>query len=74
MALFAIIEHNKQITGAKLMFEKLVNGDIQIVGHETDYHLTISANNGSATNNYEAVVFNNPLFELTLKSFVLIHA
>ncbi|AET00379.1 putative Cystatin domain-containing protein [Medicago truncatula] len=74
MAGFAIIEHNNQITGAKLRFEKLVDGYIQKVGLETDYHLTISAKNGSTINNYEAVVFYSPIFELSLKSFVLIHA
>jgi len=65
IAKFAVTEHNKQVTEAKLKFEKLLNG----LTDETTYVLLISANNGSTSNNYNSVVYESPPNHFNLKYF-----
>jgi len=64
-----------QHTEAKLIFEKVTNGasDVKKKKKETKYSLTLSANNGSASNNYAAIVLEKPSDNFTLKAFSLIH-
>ncbi|CAL5210903.1 unnamed protein product [Lathyrus oleraceus] len=68
IARFAVVEYNKQ-KGATLEFEKLIKGESQVVAG-TNYHLTLSAKDGSSSNNYEAAVSDQPLKHLrNLTSF-----
>jgi len=70
---FAVIEYNKQNNETKLIFEKVVNGVVDTVDDETKYRLTLSANNGSASNNYGAIVLEKPSEHLrNLTAFALI--
>jgi hypothetical protein len=70
---FAVTEHNKQNNETKLIFEKVVNGVVDTLNDETEYRLTLSANNGSASNNYGAIVLEKPLEHLrNLTAFALI--
>jgi len=69
---FAVTEHNKQNNETKLIFEKVVNGVVDTVDDEMKYRLTLSANNGSASNNYGAIVLEKPLEHLrNLTAFAL---
>ncbi|AET00392.1 transmembrane protein, putative [Medicago truncatula] len=43
---------------------KVINGVIDIMNNETKYRLTLSANNGSTSNNYGAIVLEKPLEHL----------
>jgi len=70
---FAVTEHNMQNNKTKLIFEKVINGVVDIVKDETKYRLTLSANNGSFSNNYGAIVLEKPLEHLrNLTAFALI--
>lgn len=53
---FAVTEYNKQNTKAKLVFEKLLNGVIDTLNDGINFRLTLSANNGSTSNKYGAIV------------------
>ncbi|XP_044496529.1 cysteine proteinase inhibitor 5-like [Mangifera indica] len=55
---FAVSEYNKQ-SKAQLKFEQVVKGETQVVSG-TNYRLVVAAKDGSATNNYEAVVWEKP--------------
>jgi cystatin-C len=55
IANYAVTEYDKR-SGAKLKFEKVIKGESQVVAG-TNYRLTLSAANGSASNNYEAFVW-----------------
>ncbi|CAI8601001.1 unnamed protein product [Vicia faba] len=59
IARFAVSEYNDQ-NGAKLEFEKLIKGESQLLPRmETQtYRLTLSAKDGSSSNNYDAVVLD----------------
>jgi hypothetical protein len=63
IANFAVTEYNKQITTtAKLKFEEVINGESRILKiGMIFYHLTLAANNGSASNNYTTKVWDRPL-------------
>lgn len=63
---FVVTEYNKQNNETKLIFEKVTNGVVDITNGETKYRLTLSANNGSASNNYGATVLEKPLEHLHL--------
>ncbi|GAU14702.1 hypothetical protein TSUD_203510 [Trifolium subterraneum] len=52
---YAVTEYDKR-SGAKLKFQKVIKGESQVVAG-TNYHLTLSATDGSASTNYEAVVY-----------------
>ncbi|KEH25405.1 putative Cystatin domain-containing protein [Medicago truncatula] len=65
IAKFTVTEHNKQVTEAKLKFEKLLGG----LTDETVYILAISANNGSASNIYDSLVYESPPNHFNLKYF-----
>jgi len=74
VANFAVTEYNMQNSKAKLVFEKVTNGVSDVkkkIG--TKYSLTLSANNGSSSNNYAAIVLEKPSNNFTLKAFSLIH-
>ncbi|CAK8574900.1 unnamed protein product [Lathyrus sativus] len=58
IARFAVVEYDKQ-KGATLEFEKLIKGESQVISG-TNYRLTLSAKDGSSSNNYEAVVWDQP--------------
>jgi cystatin-C len=80
IANFAVTEYNKENTKAKLnftkanlKFEKVINGVSSTINDETSYRLTVQANNGSSSNNYGAVVIEQPSKNYTLKFFALIH-
>ncbi|GAU32038.1 hypothetical protein TSUD_213930 [Trifolium subterraneum] len=75
IANFAVTEYNKKTTEAKLKFEKVINGLSSTVNDETNYRLTVAANNGSSSDLiYGAVVLEKPSKNYTLKLFALIHA
>jgi hypothetical protein len=63
IANFAVTEYNKQIfTTTKLKFEEVINGESRILKiGMIFYHLTLAANNGSASNNYTTKVWDRPL-------------
>ncbi|KAK2378998.1 cysteine proteinase inhibitor [Trifolium repens] len=74
IATFAVNEYNNR-TGAKLKFEKIIKGDEsqEVVGK--NYRLTLSANNGSTSNNYVAIVYDKPQdYTRKLTSFEPVHA
>ncbi|XP_045831231.1 cysteine proteinase inhibitor 5-like [Trifolium pratense] len=73
IANFAITEYNKKSTEAKLKFEKVINGLSSTINDETNYRLTLAANNGSSSNNYGAVVLEKSSKNYTLRFFALIH-
>jgi hypothetical protein len=57
----------------KMIFEEVTNVVVDTGNDETKYRLTLSANNGSASNNYEAIVLEKPLEHLkNLVAFALI--
>ncbi|KEH16348.1 putative Cystatin domain-containing protein [Medicago truncatula] len=55
IAKFAVTEYDKQ-TGAKLKFKNIIKGESKFAEGFTGYHLIISADNGSISNNYETFV------------------
>ncbi|CAI9270891.1 unnamed protein product [Lactuca saligna] len=55
---FAVDEHNKN-DHTSLKFEKVTKGESQVVAG-MNYKLTITAEDGSVNNNYEAVVWVKP--------------
>jgi len=57
IANFAVTEYDKK-SGATLKFEKIIKGESQIV-QGTNYRLTFSANIGSLSKVYEAIVYEN---------------
>ncbi|XP_059654879.1 cysteine proteinase inhibitor 1-like [Cornus florida] len=68
---FAVNEHNKQ-TKTDLKFESVDSGETQAV-EGLNYRLILSANNGDASNKYEAVVWDKPWVHFrNLTSFKLI--
>jgi len=70
---FAVTEYNKQNTEAKLVFEKLLNGVIDTLNDGINYRLTLSANNGSTSNDYGAIVLEKPYEHLrNLTAFALV--
>ncbi|AES76420.1 cystatin domain protein [Medicago truncatula] len=70
---FAVTKHNKQNNETKLIFEKVIDDVVDIVNDKTKYRLTLSANNGSTSNNYEIIVLDKPLEHLrNLTAFALI--
>lgn len=69
IAKFAVTEHNKQVTEEKLKFVKLLRGLHDILSVATTYVLIICANNGSASNNYNSVVYESPPNHFILKYF-----
>jgi len=60
VANFAITKYNKKTTTAKLTLEKVIDALSYIVNDETKYIITVSANNGSTSNDYEAFVSKKP--------------
>ncbi|AES64680.2 cystatin domain protein [Medicago truncatula] len=74
VATFAVTEYNKQHTKAKLKFEKVINGISNLGNNVTiiNYRLTLSANNGSASNNYPAIVLDKSSEIFSLIAFALI--
>ncbi|KAL3845466.1 hypothetical protein ACJIZ3_002869 [Penstemon smallii] len=58
IAKFAVAEHNKEAHAA-LGFVSVVKGETQVVAG-TKYRLVISAKDGSATKNYDALVWDKP--------------
>ncbi|KAL5728883.1 hypothetical protein ACHQM5_001913 [Ranunculus cassubicifolius] len=52
---FAVSEHNKA-DGTNLRFDRVTKGESQVVSGE-NYRLVVKAVDGSAANNYEAVVW-----------------
>jgi hypothetical protein len=59
IANFAVTRYNKR-SETKLKFEKVIKGESQAVGlTKTNYKLTLSASNGSVSNTYETVVYEN---------------
>ena len=52
---FAVKEYNKE-SGAKLKLQKVIKGESQVVAG-INYRLVIAAKDGSATKNYQAVVW-----------------
>ncbi|XP_010256520.1 PREDICTED: cysteine proteinase inhibitor 1-like [Nelumbo nucifera] len=69
LARFVITQHNKE-ANTNLKFQKVVRGETQVVAG-TKYRLIVAANDGHATNNYEAVVWEKPweISGRTLTSF-----
>ncbi|KAI5671234.1 hypothetical protein M9H77_11598 [Catharanthus roseus] len=55
---FAINEHNKEAKSG-LKFQEIVKGETQVVSG-MNYKLVISAKDGSASHQYEAVVWDKP--------------
>jgi len=74
VATFAVTEYNNQHTEATLVFEKVISGVSNVVNNETRYSLTLSANNGSASNNYDTIVLelDNSSEKFSLIAFALI--
>ncbi|XP_059636660.1 cysteine proteinase inhibitor 1-like [Cornus florida] len=68
---FAVTEHNKQ-TKEDLKFESVDSGETEVVDG-INYRLILSANDGDASNEYEAVVWDKPWAHFrNLTSFKLI--
>jgi len=73
IANFAVTEYDRR-SGAKLKFEKVIEGESQVVAG-TNYRLTLSAADGSDSKNYEAVVWEKIWQHFrNLTSFVPVHA
>ncbi|RHN79185.1 putative Cystatin domain-containing protein [Medicago truncatula] len=72
VATFAVTEYNKHNTEANLIFEKVINGVSDVTENGTNYRLTLSANDGSTSNNFSAIVLENPADNFTLTAFALI--
>ncbi|KAK2412907.1 cysteine proteinase inhibitor [Trifolium repens] len=73
IANYAVTEYDKR-SGAKLKFEKVIKGESQVVVG-TNYRLILSAANGSASNNYEALVWERVWLNFkNLTSFEPVHA
>ncbi|PNX67836.1 cysteine proteinase inhibitor 5-like protein [Trifolium pratense] len=73
IANYAVTEYDKR-SGAKLKFEKVIKGESQVVAG-TNYHLTLSAADGSDSNNYEAFVYERVWQHFrNLTSFEPVHA
>jgi hypothetical protein len=73
IANYAVTEYDKR-SGAKLKFEKVIKGESQVVAG-TNYRLILSAAEGSASNNYEAVVWERVWENFrNLTSFEPVHA
>ncbi|KAJ7967798.1 Cysteine proteinase inhibitor [Quillaja saponaria] len=58
IAQFAVSEYDKK-SGADLRFASVIKGEIQVVSG-TNYRLVVAAKDGSATKNFEAVVWEKP--------------
>ncbi|KAL2341368.1 hypothetical protein Fmac_009308 [Flemingia macrophylla] len=58
IAKYAVREYDKR-SGAKLKLVKVVKGETQVVSG-TNYRLVLAAKDGSATANYQAVVWEKP--------------
>ncbi|CAJ2652955.1 unnamed protein product [Trifolium pratense] len=69
IANFALTEYNKKNNEVKLKYEKVINGISAIIDDETNYCLTLAANNGSSSNNYGADVLEKPSKNYTLGFF-----
>jgi hypothetical protein len=74
IAEYAINEQNAENPKVELKLEKIINYVSLIDDEGTSYHLTLSANNGSASNKYEAHVLEKPNETFYLTFFKLIHA
>lgn len=74
IAEYAINEQNAENQGPELKLEKVINIISQIDEEGTSYHLTLSANDGSASNKYEAHVLEKPNETYYLTFFKRIHA
>ncbi|CAL5199589.1 unnamed protein product [Lathyrus oleraceus] len=73
IANFAVTQYDKQ-SGAKLKFNKVIKGESQVVAG-TNYHLTLSAGEGSVSKIYEAVVYEKLWLHFrNLTSFEPVHA
>jgi len=72
VATFAVTEYSNQHTEAKLVFEKVTSGVSNVVDNGTRYSLTLSANNGSASNNYDTIVLEKSSENFSLIAFALI--
>ncbi|XP_020221522.1 cysteine proteinase inhibitor 5 [Cajanus cajan] len=73
IANYAVGEYDKR-SGAKLKLVKVVKGETQVVAG-TNYRLVLAAKDGSATANYEAVVYEKPWLRFrNLTSFVPLHS
>ncbi|XP_027332122.1 cysteine proteinase inhibitor 5-like [Abrus precatorius] len=72
IANFAVTEYVKR-SGAKLKLEKVIKGDTQVVAG-INYRLVLAANDGSSSNNYEAVVWEKWEHFRNLTSFTPVHA
>lgn len=60
IAKFAVIQYDQHLqSGKKLSLVKTIKGETQVVAG-TNYRLVLAANDGSATKNYEAVVWEKP--------------
>lgn len=55
---FAVSEYNKR-SESGLKFETVVSGETQVVAG-TNYRLKVAANDGGASKNYEAMVWEKP--------------
>ncbi|CAK8530906.1 unnamed protein product [Lathyrus sativus] len=73
IAKFAVNEHNKESKTTKLKFEKILNGVPKTTSAGTIYRFTLSATDGSASNQYGAVVLEDPQHSLKLIHFAAIH-
>ncbi|CAK8564449.1 unnamed protein product [Lathyrus sativus] len=73
IANFAVNQYDKQ-SGAKLKLNKVIKGESQVVAG-TNYHLTLSAGEGSVSKIYEAVVYEKLWLHFrNLTSFEPAHA
>ncbi|XP_010441439.1 PREDICTED: cysteine proteinase inhibitor 5-like [Camelina sativa] len=65
---FAVSEYDKR-SKLGLKFETVVSGETQVVSG-TNYRLTVAANDGGASKNYEAMVWEKPWLKfMNLTSF-----
>ncbi|TKY72236.1 Cysteine proteinase inhibitor 5 [Spatholobus suberectus] len=73
IANYAVSEYDKR-SGAKLKLVKVVKGETQVVAG-TNYRLVLKAKDGSATMNYEAVVWEKTWLHFrNLTSFKPLHS
>lgn len=64
---FAVVEYNKQ-SKMELKFQSVEKGETQVVSG-TNYRLVVAAQDGTATNKYQAVVWENAKQIKKLTSF-----
>ncbi|XP_050903250.1 putative cysteine proteinase inhibitor 7 [Lathyrus oleraceus] len=74
IAKFAVNEYNKESKTTKLSFEKILNGVPKTTSTGTIYRFTLSASDGSTSNEYGAIVLENQQHSLKLIHFAPIHA